>query len=52
MNDARGKGSSHDADINLREMLTQWWFYITKGGGGGGQESWKKWLDNLNYVIN
>ena len=23
-----------------------------KGGGGGGQKSGKKWLHNLNYVIN
>ena len=47
----RGEGGSHDVDILLRGVVTQWWCLITKGGGGD-QESGKKWLHNLNYVTN
>ena len=38
----RGEGGSHDVDIILGGVVTQWWCLITKGRRGGCQESGKK----------
>ena len=46
----RGEEGSHDVDIVLGGVVTQWWCLITRGEGD--RESRKKWLHNLNYVIN
>ena len=32
----RGIGGSHNVDIMLGGMVTEWWCLITKVGGGGG----------------
>ena len=53
----KGRGVSYDVEIELGRVVYLMMMLDYKErergmGGGGGQESGKKWLHNLNYVIN
>ena len=48
----KGRGVSYDVEIELGGVVYLMMMLDYKERERGGQESGKKWLHNLNYVIN